>query len=86
VQRPAVLAAREVRVGAGGVGLGLVERLRDERDELPVAPVDVGDACACELDARRLARAEQRGGVVQRDEREVGGDGRDGTGVYRRPS
>jgi hypothetical protein len=83
VQRAAVLTPCELRVGACRVCLGLRERLRDERDELAVAPLDIRDTRVQEFRARGLAGAEQRGGVVQREEREIGGDGRDGTGVYR---
>ena len=71
MQRAAIDAIREVGIGA----LGLVERAvggeRDERAELAVVPRYAIEARAHEIDRRRAARVDQRGGGLQRQERDV---------------
>jgi len=71
VQRAAIDSIREVGIGA----LRLVERAvggeGDECAKLAVVPRDAIEARANEIDRRHAARVDQRGGGLQREQRDV---------------
>jgi len=71
VQRAAVLARVALAVREARRVERRLERRRDERAKVRIEGADARDRGDGELDARELARAQERRGLVRRDEAQI---------------